>query len=279
MDVGSRQDPPRHKTRAVMEAAVIENQRGLWREWQRRCHTAHLAQNEAAGQGAEDGVPHADGELRWSTRRQRSFVRRSSQRIADSLIRSLEEIQNPTVRATVLEKVFTNQRVRPLLPEYYPSPEEARAQRDILKNICSDLQALKVPHSSGMLARKRVILEAVVSELDSDISTFHSISGTRKENLVATVERLYSATTVTCSRYRTPTRKKKEGGVSKEVRADVLQWWTEETRMTPRRRDVRRIRLGRNLYDTHAAHLLLENQACRLLHSSKTSVCNGGWPL
>ena len=175
-------------------------------------------------------------------------------------------------------EVFTNQRMRPLLLDDYLSPE-ARAQRNILKNIRADLQALKVPHSSGMLARKRVILEAVVSELDSDISTFHSILGTRKENLVAAMECLRSATTVTCSRYRTPTRKKKEGGVSKEVRADVLQWWTEETRMTPRRRDVRRIRLGRNLYDTHAAHLLLENQACRLLHSSKTSVCNGGWPL
>ena len=279
MDVGSRQGRPRRRTQAVTGAAAIENQRRLWRERQRRWRATHSAQNEVAGRGTEDGLPLANGILRWSTRRHCSFVRRSSQRIVDSLIRLLEEIKNPIVRAAVLDKVFTNQRVRPLLPDYYPSPEEARAQQNILKNIRADLQALKVPHSSRMFARKYAILEAVVSELDSDISTFHNILGTRKENLVAAVEHLRSATTVTCSQYRTPTWKKREGGVSKEVKVVVLQWWMEEMRVTPRRRDVRRKRLGHNLYDTHAAHLLLENQVCPSLHSSETSVCIGRWPL
>jgi hypothetical protein len=59
-----------------------------------------------------------------------------------------------------------------------------------------------------MLARKRVILEAVVSHLDSDVNKFHSILGTRKENLVAVVEQQRSASTGTSGRYAVPVRKK-----------------------------------------------------------------------
>ena len=134
----------------------------------------------------------------------------------------MERIRDPTFRALVLEKVFSNHQVRVLLPNYYPTPDEARAHRVILRNVKADLLALKIPHSTGMLARKWAILEAVVSELDSDVSKFHSILGTRNENLLAAVERLCLATETTSSRYQVPSRKKREGGVPEEVRAAVL---------------------------------------------------------
>ena len=126
---------------------------------------------------------------------------------------------------------------------------------------------MKIPHLSSMLARKRAILEAVVSELDSDMTKFHSILGTRKENLVVAIERLRSATEETSSRYTVPARKKREDGISEEVMAFVLQWWTEETRVSPRRRDVCRKCLGCSSYDTHATHLLLESQVLLFLSS------------
>jgi hypothetical protein len=129
-------------------------------------------------------------------------------------------LRHPDIRAAVLEKVFMNPRVRPLFPEYYPSPGEAKAQWDILQNIRADLAALKIPHTSGMLARKRVILEAVVSQLDSDISKFHSILGTRKENLVAVVEQLRSVSTGTSGRYAVPMRKKQDGGIPEYLAHD-----------------------------------------------------------
>jgi hypothetical protein len=163
-----------------------------------------------------------DEGLRWGRSRHRSTVWRSAQKIADCLIRKLLRLRHPDIRAAVLEKVFMNPRVRPLLPEYYPSPGEAKAQRDILQNIRADLAALKILHTSGMLARKRVILEAVVSQLDSDISKFHSILGTRKENLVAAVERLRSASTGTSGRYAVPVRKKRDDGIPEEVRTAIV---------------------------------------------------------
>jgi hypothetical protein len=75
----------------------------------------------------------------------------------------LLHLRRPDIRVAILEKVFMNPRIRPFFPDYYPSPGEARAQRNILQNIRVDLSALKIPHTSGMLARKRVIFEAVVS--------------------------------------------------------------------------------------------------------------------
>lgn len=245
--------------------AALELQRQEWRERQRRCRAGHALASETAEGSIQDGEGNANADLRWGRRRHRTVVRNSSQRIANSIVRILRRIREPAVRAAVVQKVFSNPRVRPLLPDYYPSPEEARAQRDILQNFRTDLEALKVPHSSGKLARKRAILEAVVGDVDADISNFHNILGTRKQNLVAALDRLRSATTSASGRFVVPVRKKREGGLSEEVKLAVLLWWTQETRVSPQRRDVRRKRLGRNLYDTHAAHLLLESQ---VRHSS-----------
>jgi hypothetical protein len=127
----------------------------------------------------------------------------------NSLVRLLERLPDPDFRAAVVDKVFAHEWVQPLLPDYYPSPEEARAQRDILQNIRSVLEAIKVPRSSGMLARKYAILEAAVSELDLDITNFYSILGTRKANLLAATERLRSAASSASTPFPLPSRKKR----------------------------------------------------------------------
>jgi len=57
-----------------------------------------------------------------------------------------------------------------------------------------------------------------------------------------------------------PTGEKREGGISEAVKVVVTAWWTEESRVSPNRKDIRRKRLGRNVYDTHPAHLLMETQ-------------------
>lgn len=248
---------PGPRTRQRLDADVVLNQRQEWRDRQRR---SRWQRTIVDGGSASNGEANATPDLRWGCRRHRSSVWRSASRITRSLSRLLQRIPDSNFRAAVLEKVFSNHNIRPLLPSYYPTPEEARAQRQILLNIKAELAAMKLPNTSGMLARKRAILEAVVSELDSDMSMFHSILGTRKENLLAAVERLRSATTESSSRFAVPARRRREGGICNEIKQLVLQWWTEETRVSPGRRDVRRKRLGRNSYDTHAAHLLMESQ-------------------
>jgi hypothetical protein len=211
MDLEGRQRRPGPRTRHAAAAAATEAQRLRWRERQRRCRSRRARQGDPEGDagGVQPLLREGfDKGLRWGRSRHRSTIWWSAQKIVECLIRRLLRLRHPDIRAAVLEKVFMNPRVRPLFPEYYPSPGEARAQRDILQNIRTDLAALKIPHTSRMLARKRVILEAVVSHLDSDVNKFHSILGTRKENLVAVVEQQRSASTGTSGRYAVPVRKK-----------------------------------------------------------------------
>jgi hypothetical protein len=48
----------------------------------------------------------------------------------------LEDID---LRAIVLDMVFKNEQVRPLLPNYYVPPNDAEAQWEILQNIRGEL--------------------------------------------------------------------------------------------------------------------------------------------
>ena len=258
---------PGPQTRREAIAAAEDDQRQRWRDRQRRSR-ANRRHGDVAGAGRQQGAD--DRNIRWGFQRNRSSVWRRAHRISTSLARLLDRILDPDFRAEVLEKVFANRTIRQLLPQHYPAPEQARAQRQILENIRGDLVAMKIPHSSGMLARKRAILEAVVSQLDSDISKFHtSILGTRKANLVAAMERLRSTATGSSSRFAVPSRKRREGGISDEVKTLVVHWWTAETRVSRGCRDVRRKRLCQNSYERHVAHLLMETQVFSL---SKPSI-------
>ena len=163
------------------------------------------------------------------------------------LIWHLERLGDDEIRAAVLDMVFKNQAVMMFMPNYYPSPEDTRAQRDILQNIRLDLQALKVLHCSSMLARKRSILEAIVSHVETDSWRFPSILGTWRQNLVLAVQRVHDAGTETSSRFTVPSRKKREGGITEEVYELVMLWWTEETRVCPNHKQVYKMRLGHPL--------------------------------
>jgi hypothetical protein len=128
---------------------------------------------------------------------------------------------------------------------------------------------MKVPHSSKKLAKKRAILEATISEPDLNIRRYHSILGTSKQNLVATMERIHSILGYEPFQCQVPTRKTREGGIPELVKAAAIQWWSEETMVSPNTKDICRKWLGRNLYDAHPAHLLLESQV--LIYSTQCS--------
>jgi hypothetical protein len=81
---------------------------------------------------------------------------------------------------------------------------------------------LKVLHSFGKLARKRAILEAAVSEPDSNIRRYHFILGTKKQNLVVAMERIHSILGHGPLRFQVPTRKTREGGIPKLVKVATI---------------------------------------------------------
>ena len=253
--------PPGPRTRAEEAHARVEEQRrrDRLRQQSSRARRNSLTPSNNGGASSETDLGQGSGGSP-DCGIFRSTVNRHADRISRDLIAQLLRLDNADLRAAVLHRVFSNVHVRPVLPDYYPSPRDARAERQILLNISAELQRLKIPQTSGKLARKRAILEAVVSEIDADFSTFHRILGTKRTNVEGAADRLRTSCTVADARFAVPCRRKREGGIPDAVKSVVTIWWTEETRVSPNRKDIRRKRLGRNVYDTHPAHLLMETQ-------------------
>ena len=90
-------------------------------------------------------------------------VTRHVNRISRDLIAQLLHVNSIDLQVVILQKVFTDVYVRPLFLEYYPSPADALAEKQILVNIRAKLQQIKIIQTSRKLARKCTILEAIVS--------------------------------------------------------------------------------------------------------------------
>jgi len=122
---------------------------------------------------------------------------------------------------------------------------------------------MKIPHTFGKLARKRSILEAIIFEINANFSRFYKILGMKKSNVDAAIARLHNASMTASAQFIIPQRKK-QGGIFDTVkvvaRIGVTTWWMEESRVSPNRKDIRRKRLGRNVYDMCPTHLLIETQ-------------------
>lgn len=238
-----RQRPPRRRpdvrpgprTREAERTAQLEEHRRRARDRQRLSRaTRNFANLYGEGRplpptvSAEGNGGNADQSL------YRSTINRHADRISEGVIRQLLRVENVHLRAAVMHKVFTTTHVRPLLPDYYPAPGDAQVERRILENIRAELQRTKIPHNSGKLARKRAILEAVVSEIEADFTRFHLILGTKKKNVVGAVDRIRDATVNSEARFVVPRRRKRQGGIPEDVKAAVSAWWTDETRVSPK---------------------------------------------
>lgn len=55
-------------------------------------------------------------------------------------------------------------------------------------------------------------------------------------------------------------RKKRKDALTEDVITLVVSWWTTETRVSPCKKDVRKLKIGVKLYQTHARHFLEESQ-------------------
>ena len=133
MDGVVRHVRPGPRTRARLEAVVVDDQQRRWRDRQRRSRANRARANNGGDRdrdrdpghvvgGNDGGNPNGDedgDQIRWGNRRHRTSQWRSAQQIVATLTRLLERIQNPVFRAKVLNRVFTDCMIRPLLPNYY----------------------------------------------------------------------------------------------------------------------------------------------------------------
>lgn len=68
-------------------------------------------------------------------------------------------------------------------------------------------------------------------------------------------------------------RARRKDALTQAVLDIVVAWWTEETRVSPQKKDVRRKRVGVNKFITHAGHWLEESQV-RVLRCSELQSCS-----
>jgi hypothetical protein len=154
--------------------------------------------------------------------------------------------------------------VHPHLPDYYRKPKDAKIMTNIVGSLRSHLQQVKGVHSSEKLAYKGALLSAIVGDgIQSRQTTGYSrVLQIQLRNLRNAVERRLSLQTSGASLWGLPRRRQRSDALDGETVAHVVQWWSSETRVSPRKKDVVNKWLAPKQYEQHALHYLTESQVC-----------------
>jgi hypothetical protein len=122
----------------------------------------------------------------------RDLTRRSL-RLAEYIVEELRTCPDPRSRRDVMEKLMRHDIMRPLLPVYYPRPQEAKVIHSFLENYKHELQLVKVANSNKLLARKSALLDAVVSLGIDGVRGLSRVLQTTKESINLALTRRVSA--------------------------------------------------------------------------------------
>ena len=95
-------------------------------------------------------------------------------------------------------------------------------------------------NSSEKLAYKGALLSAIVGDgiQNRQTSGYSRVLQTYSRNLKNAVERCLSLQSSGASLWRLLKRKQRSDVLDGETIAHVVQWWSSETRMSPRKKDV-----------------------------------------
>ena len=150
----------------------------------------------------------------------------------------------------------------PLLPEYYPRPQEAKVIHVFMQNFKNELQLVKMANSNDLLARKSALLDAAVSlGVDARVSVLSRVLETSTDNInIAMNRRVYGLSPIErVPRLRLNLQKRE--GLSDYIKQQVEDWWNSQTKVSPNKKDVVRHNVGRNLWaEPHPTHYLCEIQ-------------------
>lgn len=161
-------------------------------------------------------------------------------------------------RLKIMERFLEDEQVSPFLPQYYPRGQDAKVQFEFLKNYQQELDDVKGAQSADKLARKAVLLDAAVSTTVTSTKALSKVLKIHPSNLRVAIGRRRTVRLA-----GTPfvlVKRKKRPGVPEAVKEVVIKWWTEETRVSPNRKEIVQKWLCRNTYAKHCTHYLLQTQ-------------------
>ena len=162
----------------------------------------------------------------------------------------------------VLQKLLEEPLLQSALPEAVVKSDEREHCRVVCNGIAEAWSELKYGVGKDKYVARNVIEAAVISVDDSrSVLAASRCIGMNRRTLRRAVSRRRMLNereegVLWCK----SDRKKRKDALSQETIDAVVSWWTEETRVSPSKKDIQRKRIGVRQFITHAGHWLEESQ-------------------
>jgi len=105
------------------------------------------------------------------------------------------------------------------------------------------------------LARKGALLDAAISEGCDGARSLSRVLQVHPRNIYAAVGRRIGIDPTNQFAFL---ERRKRVGLTEYVKEKVHLWWTQQTRVSPNKKDVTQKWIGRNDYSVHATHYLID---------------------
>jgi hypothetical protein len=173
-------------------------------------------------------------------------MNRISLRIAQYIVGELRSCPSPSSRRDVLERVMRHNIVWPLLPAYYPRPQEAKVIHNFIENFKHELQLVKVANSNEFLARKSALLDAAVSLGINGATALLRVLDTSTESINLVLHRRVYAPDVVERVPRLCLVCEKRAGLFEYVK-ECIEVWNGQTKVSPNKKDIVTHRVARKV--------------------------------
>ena len=163
----------------------------------------------------------------------------------------------------VLRELIKEPLLLPSMPTYILNHKKLSQCEVVCKNLRSTWQGLKQGLSKDQYSARHVLAAAVVSVESLNAGTraaIQCIGLNFKSIKQAIIQRSLLDFAIDGVKWATSSHALKKDALSPIVKAKVIQWWTEETRVSPNFKDVVHSLVARNTREKHAKHFLEESQ-------------------
>ena len=164
----------------------------------------------------------------------------------------------------VLKRLLEHPLLQPVFPESVVKRGELGQCQVVCNGIASAWLELKYGVGRDRYVARNVIEAAVISVDDSkSVQAASKCIGMNRRTLRRAVKRRRMLNDREEGvLWAKSDRKKRKDALSQETIEAVETWWTEETRVSPSKKDIRRKRIGVRQFISHAGHWLEESQVC-----------------
>ena len=219
-----------------------------------RSDSAVLPENMASGGPTVEDI---EGERVTLRNRKCSWA---ASKVLHTLVRVLDGGFTEEEKRSVLQRCFSDDRVRAVDPEICAAVQKVRTVEPMLgQSLKGALQSIRSASIQGKSKVRNIVLTAAVSKGESQRKICEALGASRylvrkafqrRAEVDETGENLWAG----------GDRKRRSDCLSAEDRSAVCGWWETETTVSPNKRDVKRRRIGIKDYETHATHYLQVSQ-------------------